>query len=156
VLTFVSDVLDKPVSISGPVSATLFASTTGTDSDWVVKLIDVYPPEVRSQPEMGGYELMVSADIMRGRYRESTEIGKPVKPGAVMPYKVRMPDANHRFLPGHRIMVQVQSSWFPLYDRNPQTFVANIAKAHPADFRAAHQRIYLKGPSESFVEVLAH
>jgi len=156
VLTFVSDVLDKPVSISGPVSATLFASTTGTDSDWVVKLIDVYPPEVRSQPEMGGYELMVSADIMRGRYRESTEIGKPVKPGAVMPYKVRMPDANHRFLPGHRIMVQVQSSWFPLYDRNPQTFVANRAKAHPADFRAAHQRIYLKGPSESFVEVLAH
>ena len=156
VLTFVSDVLDRGVTISGPVSATLFASTTGTDADWVVKLIDVYPAEVRGQPELGGYELMISADIMRGRYRETSEVGKPIKSGSVLAYRVRMPEANHTFLPGHRIMVQVQSSWFPLYDRNPQTFVPNVAKARPGDFKAARQRIYLSGANASFVEVSTH
>jgi len=153
VLTFVTEPLTEPLSISGEVSATLFASTTGTDADWVVKLIDVFPPEVRSNPELGGYQLMVSADIMRGRYRESLEHPKPSEPGAVVPYRVRMPEANHTFLPGHRIMVQVQSSWFPLYDRNPQTFVENVAKAGPQDYQSATHRIWFAPGQASFIEL---
>lgn len=131
----------------------LFASTTGTDADWVVKLIDVFPPEVRADPALGGYQLMVSGEIMRGRYRESLETPKAIEPGQVAPYRVRMPEANHTFLPGHRIMVQVQSTWFPLYDRNPQTFVDNIAKAKPEDYRAATHRIWMTPEYGSFVEV---
>jgi putative CocE/NonD family hydrolase len=155
VLTFVSEPLSEPFAISGEVAATLFASTTGTDSDWVVKLIDVFPPEVRSNATLGGYQLMVSGEILRGRYRESLETPKAIVPGEVAPYRVRMPEANHTFLPGHKIMVQVQSSWFPLYDRNPQTFVANIGKAQPADYRAATQRIWFTPERASYVEVRA-
>jgi putative CocE/NonD family hydrolase len=153
VLTFVSDILTEPLTISGPVAATLYASTTGTDSDWVVKLIDVFPPEVRANPAMGGYQLMVSGEILRGRYRESRETPKAIRPGEVAPYRVRMPEANHTFLPGHRLMVQVQSSWFPLYDRNPQTFVENIGKAQPGDYHAATQRVWFAPEQASFVEV---
>lgn len=153
VLTFVSEPLTEPLAISGPVMANLFASTSGTDSDWVVKLIDVFPPEVRSNPVLGGYQLMVSGDIMRGRYRESLETPKPATQGEIAAYRVRMPQANHTFKPGHRIMVQVQSSWFPLYDRNPQTFVDNIAKAKPGDYRAATQRISFAPGRASFVEL---
>lgn len=153
VLTFVTEPLTEPLTISGEVTATLFASTTGSDADWVVKLIDVYPPEVRSNPALGGYQLMVSGDIMRGRYRESLEIAKPVEPGVVSAYRVRMPEASHTFLPRHRIMVQVQSSWFPLYDRNPQTFVPNIAKAKPSDYRAATHRIWVTPGQASFVQL---
>lgn len=153
VLTFVSDVLTEPVTISGDIAATLFASTTGTDADWVVKLIDVFPPEVRANPTLGGYQLMVSGDIMRGRYRNSLEKPEAVRPGEVASYRVRLPVASHTFLPGHRIMVHVQSSWFPLYDRNPQTFVDNIAKARPEDYRAATHRIMLSGPQASYVEL---
>jgi putative CocE/NonD family hydrolase len=150
---FVSEPLREPLRISGPVSATLFASTTGTDSDWVVKLIDEFPPEVRSNPALGGYQLMVSADILRGRYRESLQEPTAAVPGQVAAYRVRMPEANHTFLPGHRIMVQVQSSWFPLYDRNPQTFVANIAMARPVDFKAATQQVWFTPTQASFVEL---
>ena len=153
VLVFVTEPLAESVRISGPVTATLFASTTGTDSDWVVKLIDVFPPEVRANPVLGGYQLMVSADILRGRYRESLQVPTAAVPGQVVPYKVRMPEANHTFLPGHRIMVQVQSSWFPLYDRNPQTFVDNIAMAKPGDFRAATQQVWFTPTQASFVEL---
>ena len=153
VLTFASDVLTEPLTINGEVFATLFASTTGTDADWVVKLIDVFPPEVRSNPELGGYQLMVSADIMRGRYRESLETAKAIEPGKISPYRVRLPEVSHTFLPGHRIMAQVQSSWFPLYDRNPQTFVQNIAKAKPSDFRVATHGIWFSPPQASFIEL---
>ena len=142
VLVFVSDALTAPVKISGQPVANLVASTSGTDSDWVVKLIDVYPDEVADQPEMGGYQLMVSADIFRGRYRESLETAKPIAAGQPLLYRFALPTANHVFLPGHRIMVQVQSSWFPLYDRNPQTFVPNIFWAKPEDYRTAVQRVY--------------
>ena len=151
VLTFVTEPLTEALTISGEVSATLFASTTGTDGDWVVKLIDVFPPEVRATPALGGYQLMVSGEILRGRYRESRETAKAITPGEVAPYRVRMPEANHTFLPGHRIMVQVQSSWFPLYDRNPQTFVPNVGKAQPGDYRAATQRIWFTPDQASFV-----
>ena len=155
VLAFTSEVLKAPVKIAGQPVANLVASTSGTDSDWVVKLIDVYPDEVAGQPWMGGYQLMVSADIFRGRYRESLETAKAIEPGKPLLYRFALPTANHVFLPGHRIMVQVQSSWFPLYDRNPQTFVPNIFWAKPGDYRKATQRVYHSpSPGEaSFVEL---
>lgn len=153
VLTFVSDVLTEPVKISGEPTANLVASTSGTDSDWVVKLIDVYPDEVAEPPTMGGYQLMVSADIFRGRYRESRQTPKAIQPNTPLVYRFNLPTANHVFLPGHRIMVQIQSSWFPLYDRNPQTFVANIFWAKPEDFRKAMQRIYHSPKQASYVEI---
>jgi len=142
VAVFVSDVLTATVKISGQPIANLVASTSGTDSDWVVKLIDVYPDQVASDPPLGGYELMISADIFRGRYRESLETPKALATGEPLLYTFALPNANHVFLPGHRIMVQVQSSWFPLYDRNPQTFVENILWARPEDYRKATQRVY--------------
>jgi putative CocE/NonD family hydrolase len=155
VAVFVSDALTTPVKISGQPTANLVASTSGTDSDWVVKLIDVYPDEVADDPPLGGYQLMVSADIFRGRYRESLEVAKPIASDTPLPYRFALPTANHVFLPGHRIMVQVQSSWFPLYDRNPQTFVPNIFWAKPADYRKAVQRIYHShAPDQaSFIEL---
>jgi len=121
----------------------------------VVKLIDVYPDEVGAQPELGGYQLMISADIFRGRYRESLETARPLAADKPLLYRFALPTANHVFLPGHRLMVQVQSSWFPLYDRNPQTFVANIFWARPEDYRKAVQRIYHSpAPGQaSFVEL---
>ena len=153
VLAFVSDVLTAPVKISGQPIANLVASTSGTDSDWVVKVIDLYPDEVADQPSMGGYQLMVSADIFRGRYRESFEAAKPITPDTPLVYRFNLPTANHVFLRGHRIMVQVQSTWFPLYDRNPQTFVPNIFWAKPADYRKAVQRIYHTPDQASFIEL---
>ena len=153
VLAFVSDVLKSPVKISGQPQVHLVASTSGTDSDWVVKLIDVYPDEVAAQPEMGGYQLMVSADIFRGRYRENLETAKPIAADQPLLYRFALPTANHVFLPGHRIMVQVQSSWFPLYDRNPQTFVPNIFWAKPGDYRKAVERIYHAPDQASFIEL---
>jgi hypothetical protein len=153
VVAFVSDVLNAPVKISGEPVANLVASTSGTDSDWVVKVIDVYPDEVAGQPAMGGYQLMVSADIFRGRYRESLETAKPIVAGKPLLYRFALPTANHVFLPGHRIMVQVQSSWFPLYDRNPQTFVPNIFWAKPGDYQKAVQRLYHAAGQASFIEL---
>jgi putative CocE/NonD family hydrolase len=153
VLVFTTDVLTEPVKISGQPIANLVASTSGTDSDWVVKLIDVYPDEVAPQAVMGGYQLMVSADIFRGRYRESVETPKAVDPNVPLLYRFALPTANHVFKPGHRIMVQIQSSWFPLYDRNPQTFVPNIFWAKPADYRKATQRVYHTTAQASFVEL---
>jgi putative CocE/NonD family hydrolase len=149
VATFVSDVLTAPVKISGEPVANLVASTSGTDADWVVKLIDVYPDQVGSTPSMGGYQLMIAGDIFRGRYREGYDNPKPLAANKPLSYRFGLPTANHVFLPGHRIMVQVQSSWFPLYDRNPQTFVPNIFLAKPEDYRKATQRIY----HSSFIEL---
>ncbi len=148
-LAYVSDLLTAPVKISGQPVVNLTASTSGADSDWVVKVIDVYPDEVAGEPSMGGYQLMISADIFRGRYRESFENPKPITSDKPLLYKFNLPTANHVFLPGHRIMVQVQSSWFPLYDRNPQTFVPNIFLAKPEDYKKATQRVY----HSSFIEL---
>ncbi|HSE22227.1 MAG TPA: CocE/NonD family hydrolase [Pyrinomonadaceae bacterium] len=153
VLAYRSDVLTTPVKISGEPIVNLIASTSGTDSDWVVKVIDLYPDEVAGQPEMGGYQLMVSADIFRGRYRESLENPKAIASNTPLLYKFALPTANHVFLPGHRIMVQIQSSWFPLYDRNPQTFVKSIFWAKPEDYRKATQRIYGAPGQASFIEL---
>src|SRR5467141_767152 len=153
VVVFISDTLTAPMKISGQPVANLVASTSGTDSDWVVKLIDLYPDEVGAQPEMGGYQLMVAADIFRGRYRESFEAPKALAPDKPLLYRFALPTANHVFLPGHRIMVQIQSSWFPLYDRNPQTFVPNIFWAKPGDYRKATQRIYHAPGQATFIEL---
>ncbi len=153
VAVFVSDVLTAPLKIGGQPVANLVASTSGSDSDWVVKLIDIYPDEVAGQPGLGGYQLMVSGDIFRGRYRESLETAKPIAPDQPLVYRFALPTANHVFLPGHRIMVQVQSSWFPLYDRNPQTFVPNIFWAKAGDYRKAVQRIYHAPGRASFIEL---
>jgi len=153
VLVFTSDVLKEPVKISGQPSVNLIASTSGTDSDWVVKVIDAYPDEVAAQAGMGGYQLMVSADIFRGRYRESLETAKAIAADKPLLYHFLLPPANHVFLPGHRIMVQVQSSWFPLYDRNPQTFVPNIFWAKPEDYKKAVQRVFHSAEQASFVEL---
>jgi len=153
VLVFATDVLTEPVKVAGRPMANLVASTTGTDADWVVKLIDVYPPEDAAHPALGGYELPVAMDIFRGRYRESLETPKPIPPGEPLPYRFALPAVNHVFLPGHRIMVQVQSSWFPLYDRNPQTFVPSIFDAKPGDYRKATQRVYHSPDHATFVEL---
>ena len=153
VLSFTSDVLTEPVKISGQPIVNLIASTSGTDSDWVVKVIDLYPTQVAGQPNMGGYQLMISADVLRGRYRESFETAKPIEANTPLRYRFALPTANHVFLPGHRIMVQIQSSWFPLYDRNPQTFVKNIFWAKPEDYKKATQRIYNTVGNASFIEL---
>ncbi len=153
VVTFVSEPLREPLKVAGFPVANLVASTSGTDSDWVVKLIDVYPDEVADQPELGGYQLMVSADILRGRYRERADRPAAIPAGKALTYRWELPTVNHVFLPGHRLMVQVQSSWFPLYDRNPQTFVESIFWARPADYRKATQRVYRAPGQASFVEL---
>ena len=153
VLTFTGPVLTQPLAIAGAPVVHLTASTSGTDSDWVVKLIDVYPDETPEKPGMGGYQLAIGMDIFRGRYRESLSQAKPLTPDAPLTYSWALPTANHVFLPGHRVMVQVQSSWFPLYDRNPQTFVPNIFFAKPGDYVKATQRVTVAGPDASYVSL---
>jgi uncharacterized protein len=153
VLTYVTTPLSAPVRISGAPVVHLFASTSGTDADWVVKLIDVYPDEVPSQPEFGGYQLAVTLDIFRGRYRESFERPQALTPDKALAYTFALPTTNHVFKPGHRIMVQVQSTLFPLYDRNPQTFVPNIFFARPGDYVKATQRVYRASGQASYIDL---
>jgi uncharacterized protein len=153
VLTYVSDPVEAPLRLSGAPVVNLYASTTGSDSDWVVKLIDVFPDTVPSQPGMGGYELPISLDIFRGRYRRSFEHPEAISPSKPLLFRFGLPNVNHVILPGHRIMVQVQSSLFPLYDRNPQTFVPNIFYAKPTDYQKAAQRVWHKPAEASFISL---
>ncbi|MEO6226164.1 MAG: CocE/NonD family hydrolase [Sphingomicrobium sp.] len=153
VLTFTGPVLTAPLTIAGVPVVHLNASTSGSDSDWVVKLIDVYPDEVAGDRAMSGYQFPIAMDIFRGRYRESMSQPKALKPNVALGYNFDLPATNHVFLPGHRLMVQVQSSWFPLYDRNPQTFVPNIFYAKPADYVVTQQKVVVGGPQESFIEL---
>jgi uncharacterized protein len=159
VATWKSAPLDQPIHIMGAPEVDLFASTSGTDSDWVVKLIDVYPndtPEPAAQgakPSMAGLELPVGIEIFRGRYLKSFAAPAPVKAGRVEHYRWALPNVDHVFLPGHRIMVQVQSTLFPLYDRNPQTYVENIMYAKPGDYRKATQSIWFGGNSASALQL---
>ncbi|WP_114228336.1 MULTISPECIES: CocE/NonD family hydrolase [Sphingomonas] len=151
VMTYTSPVLTAPVRVSGPPMADIYAATTGTDGDFVVKVIDVYPDEVATNTKMGGYELPISLDIFRGRYRNSFSNPTAIPAGQVQRYRFRLPTVNHVFQPGHRIMVQVQSSLFPLYDRNPQTFVPNIFLAKKSDYRAATVTLERGGEQASAV-----
>jgi hypothetical protein len=153
VLVYQTAPLDAPVHIAGSPFVHLLAATSGTDSDWVVKVIDVFPDEVPAQPEFGGYQLPISMEIFRGRYRESFEKPAALEPGKPLAFDFALPHANHVFLPGHRIMVQIQSTLFPLYDRNPQKFVPNIFLAQPADYVKATQRIYRGGADGTRIDL---
>ena len=152
VLTFTTPPLAAPVTIAGAAVVNLVASTTGTDMDFVAKLIDVYPDQYTVDQKMSGYQLPVAMDILRGRYRDGLSDPKPIAPGQPTAFRIVLPNASHVFLPGHRIMVQVQSSWFPLYDRNPQTFVPNIFFAKPGDYRKATVGVAF-GPRGSNIEL---
>ena len=151
VLTYSTEPLTQPIRVSGVPWADIFAKTTGTDGDFVVKVIDQYPDEVAGNPKMGGYQLAISLDIFRGRYRKSFSAPTAIPAGRVQEYKFRLPAVNHVFEPGHRVVVQVQSSLFPLYDRNPQTFVPNIFLARPADYRKATVSVVHGGAQASAV-----
>ena len=153
VLTYESAPLTMPLRLAGAPIANLIASTSGSDADWVVKLIDVYPDEVPGNPQMSGYQLAISMDIFRGRYRESFEKPAAIPSNTPVPFRFTLPTVNHVFLPGHRLMVQIQSSWFPLYDRNPQTFVPNIFLAKPSDYVKATHRVYRGGANASSIEL---
>jgi putative CocE/NonD family hydrolase len=142
VLTYETKPLEKPLILKGAPLVHLLASTSGTDSDWVVKLIDVYPAHYPKKPEMGGYELGIAMDVMRGRYRSDPAHPRPLTPNEPLTYEFALPSVDYVVEPGHRLMVQVQSSWFPLYDRNPQTFVPNIFFASPSDYRVATQKVF--------------
>jgi len=158
VWVYQSDPLTEDVTIAGPVAASLFVSTTGTDSDWVVKLIDVYTgdhPNPEPNPtsvQLGHYQQLVRGEPLRGKFREGLDKPKPFEPGKVTKVEWVMPDVCHTFRTGHRIMVQVQSSWFPLLDRNPQKF-CDIYRAKPEDFEKATQRIYRANATPSLVRV---
>jgi putative CocE/NonD family hydrolase len=152
VVTWVSEPLKEPLTVRGPITAHLVAETTGTDADWVVKFIDVYP-DVAPDFEMSGYQLMVSGDIFRGRYREDYENPHPIEAGEPLTYKIPLPHINHTFLPGHRLMVQVQSTWFPLYDRNPQTFVPSIMFTPPEFYSSQIHRIHHGKEFATYLEI---
>jgi uncharacterized protein len=152
VLTYVTEPLTKPLRVSGTPVVNLYASTSGTDSDWVVKVIDVYP-DGNTASAMSGYQLPIALDIFRGRYRSSFEHPEALKPNQPELFKFDLPQVNHIFEPGHRVMVQVQSTLFPLYDRNPQTFVPNIFDAKPSDYQKASQRIWHTPGMASFISM---
>ncbi len=153
VLVYTSGPLKEPLRVAGVPMVDLYASTSGSDSDWIVKIIDVWPDEVPDHPKLGGYQQMLSADAFRGRYREDFATPHPLKPNAVLPYRIRLPNVSHTFLPGHRIMVQIQSSWFPLYDRNPQSYVPNIMYAKPESYIKATQRVWHAPGSATAIEL---
>ena len=157
-LSWETDPLAEDVTVAGDIVAHLFASTTGTDSDWIVKLIDVYPEKYEPDHKMGGYELMIANDVFRGRFRKSFEKPESMIPNQVTPITIDLHTNDHVFLKGHRIMVQVQSTWFPVIDRNPQKYVPNIFEASASDYQKTTQRIYRSKQHPSHVEipVVAH
>jgi len=154
VLSWETDPLTEDVTITGDIAAHLFASTTGTDSDWIVKLIDVYPEDYPKDHKMGGYQLIVANDVFRGRFRKSFEKPEPIAPDKVNEYVIDLHQCDHRFLKGHKIMVQVQSTWFPVIDRNPQKYVENIFKAREEDYIKATQRVFRSKTSPSHLLVM--
>jgi len=153
VLSWKTDVLQEDVTLTGQVTAQLFAATTGSDADWVVKLIDVYPDKPDTEWNLSSYELMIADEIFRGRYRNSYEKPEAIVPGEITPFTIDLHTADHVFKKGHRIMVEVQSTWFPLYDRNPQKFVPNIFEAKESDYQKATQKIYRSQTHPSHVEI---
>jgi len=153
VLSWESKPLEEDMTIAGEVVAKLFASTTGTDADWVVKLIDVYPEHHPTNWNLAGYQLMVSNEVFRGRYRKGFETPTPIPAGVVQPYTFSLHTQNYTFKAGHRVMVQVQSTWFPIIDRNPQTFTKSIFDAEERDFVKATHRVYRSARYPSRVEV---
>src|SRR6185295_13473458 len=153
VVSWVSEPLDEDILIAGNVTARLVASTTGRDADWAVKLIDVFPDSMPEDWKLGGYQLMVAHEIMRGRYRNSFSRPEPLAANTPLGFTVDLHQQSHQFRKGHRIMVQIQSTWFPIYDRNPQTWVPNIFRAKAADFKAQTHRIWHTPSHPSRIEV---
>ncbi len=153
VLSWESAPLKEDMTIAGEVVAKLFASTTGTDADWIVKLIDVYPEQYPQNWSLAGYQLMVSNEVFRGRYRKGFETPAPIPAGTVQPYTFSLHTQNYTFKAGHRVMVQVQSTWFPIIDRNPQTFTKSIFDAEEKDFVKATHRIHRSARYPSRVDV---
>jgi hypothetical protein len=153
--------LSEEFTVAGPITADLYVSTTGSDADWVVKVIDVFPDSARSESRtsspMGGYQMLLRGDVMRGKFRNSYSKPEPFVPGRITHVKFTLQDVFHRFRRGHRIMVQIQSSWFPLVDRNPQKFV-NIREARESDFQKADHRVYHSAqyPSSIILGVWKH
>ncbi len=143
----------RDVVVAGDITARLFATTTGQDADFVVKLIDVYPEDYPADFKLGGYEFMIANDVFRARFRNSFEKPEPMVPGQVTPVTIDLHTQSYRFKAGHRIMVQVQSSWFPIIDRNPQTWVANIFEAKETDYKAQTHRIWRTPANASRVEI---
>ena len=156
VLSWETDSLTEDITVTGSIAANLFAATTGSDADWVVKLIDVYPETYPKEPAMAGYEFMVANDVFRGRFRNSFEKPEAIIPGKVEEYTIDLHSLNHVFKRGHKIMVQVQSSWFPIIDRNPQKFVPNIFEATQTDFQSATQKIYRSAGNASCIRAIHH
>jgi len=153
VLSWETEPLTEDVVVAGEITAKLFASTTGQDADWVVKLIDVYPEKYDPDFKLGGYELMIANDVFRGRFYKSFEKPVPLEPNVVTPFTIDLHTQSYRFKKGHRIMVQVQSTWFPIIDRNPQTWVPNIFQAKAADYKAQTHRIWRTPAQASRVEI---
>ena len=153
VVSWETEPLAEDVTITGSVVAKLFASTTGSDSDWIVKLIDIYPQDYPLDYRMGGYQLMVANDVFRGRFRQSFERPQPITSGKALDYTIDLHHCDHRFLKGHKIMVQVQSTWFPVIDRNPQKYVENIFQAREADYVKVTQRIFRSKSFPSHLQV---
>ena len=152
VISFVSEPLADDVEMIGEIEAHIYASTTGTDCDWVVKLIDVYPEQYPAKPEMGGYQLMIADDVLRGKFRQSFTVPRALNPDEINEFTIDLRTRNHCFRRGHRIMVQIQSSWFPLIDRNPQTFV-DIPNATKSDFQTATQKVYCSQIHPSHIKI---
>ena len=153
VLSWETETLEEDVTVTGTITAKLFAATTGSDADWIVKLIDVYPEKYPDDPKMGGYQFMVANDVFRGRFRNSFEKPEPITPNKVEEYTIDLHSLNHVFKKGHKIMVQLQSTWFPIIDRNPQKYVPNIFEAKESDFQKATQKIYRSAMYPSHIEL---
>jgi putative CocE/NonD family hydrolase len=153
VLSWETEVLTEDITVTGNLLAQLYAATTGSDADWIVKLIDVYPAEYPKDIKMGGYQFMIANDVFRGRFRNSFEHPQAITPNKVESYKIDLHSINHVFKKGHKIMVQVQSTWFPIIDRNPQTYVPNIFEARESDFKAATHKIYRTAQFPSHIEL---
>jgi uncharacterized protein len=156
VLTYETEPLTEDLTVAGSMKVKLFASTSGTDCDWIVRLIDVYPEDHPKPADMSGFQLLIAGEPVRARFRRSLEKPEPVKPGAVEEYTIDLNWGHHRFRKGHRVMIQVSSTWFPVIDRNPQKYVPNIFEAEDSDFQKATQRVYRteKAPSHVVLDVL--
>jgi len=152
VATWQSDTLSEDITVTGSIIAHLFAATTGSDADWVVKLIDVYPDKIKHNLKMSGYELMIASEVFRGRYRKSFEKPEAIVPGKAEEYRIDLHQVNHTFLKGHRIMIQVQSSWFPIIDMNPQRYVPSIYDAKAGDYQKATMRVYRSSEYATYLE----
>jgi len=153
VLSWETDSLTEDITVTGSLFAQLFAATTGSDADWIVKLIDVYPEYYPKEPKLAGYQFMVANDVFRGRFRKSFETPEPITANKVESYTIDLHTLNHVFKKGHKIMVQVQSSWFPIIDRNPQKYVPNIFEAKESDFQKATHKIYRSADFSSHIEM---